>query len=865
MSKIIKLGEEVFGWVKKHMEILLMIIVIASLFLSLFAPTVGTSKLLIATQYALGGIGAFYAICAISWFLFKRVKFDWVLINGHFLRKVCLLVLLTPFVITSIVRVLNIVSSPKELAYEETLYECHDKELPCELKKNQASPNLFWSVYYQFIDPGNQGATTTENGRKVAAVVAILGIFLLNGLLVSSIIGWIDSRKEKWLKGEVKYNGFLKLRSHYIIIGGNDVVGGVVKQIFERIDKEKSWAKPYILIQTSCEIECFRRELFSDLTTDQQQRVIIYYGSRTSQEDIAKLYFKKAEEVYILGEEAYKGDTHSDDIESYHDTINIECLKLISEAIKDIARFYEDDKNDKRLVCRVMFEYQTTFNIYQVTDINKHKIKFLPFNYYEMWAQKVLICQELEYKTKCKYLPLEGFEGIKSDDNSFVHFVIVGMSRMGVAMAIEAAHLAHYPNFETKEKRTRITFIDADMDREKHFFMGRFKEMFSLARYRDVSNTGKDLYSTAKYPWINPLEDPSSPYYSVDNYLGEDFIDVEWEFLNGVIAHSDIQQYLVDAAANKDAKLTIAICLPENNRAIATAAYLPDSVYQSTSTLQVLVYQRLNDDVLSQISQNNPRYCEKLKAFGMASKSYDASLVEISERISESLTAAYNQYGWEQIQERCKADCFLEEDYGLSEEYVFEKYPDIKAEAVTWINDKISVSYFSDVKEDFKKLKKSLKEALEKKEPENTQNESGKSNAAKMWSNHYNIYSMWTKFRCVRLNCGWRYNPLFIDFSASMLDELGKVEHNRWIVEQLLLRYCPLTHREQTGAKVETLCSSSAKKNVLKKNFAHLDICSNAVLDKVDYKMSELDKKLVAVLPGEYRKYKEEKRCKTNK
>ena len=860
MSKIIKFGEEVFGWVKKHMEILLMIIVIVSLFLSLFAPAVGTSKLLIATQYALGGIGAFYAICAISWFLFKRVKFDWVLINGHFLRKVCLLVLLTPFVITSIVRVLNIVSSPKELAYEETLYECHDKELPCELKKNQASPNLFWSVYYQFIDPGNQGATTTENGRKVAAVVAILGIFLLNGLLVSSIIGWIDSRKEKWLKGEVKYNGFLKLRSHYIIIGGNDVVGGVVKQIFERIDKEKSWAKPYILIQTSCEIECFRRELFSDLTTDQQQRVIIYYGSRTSQEDIAKLYFEKAEEVYILGEEAYKGDTHSDDIESYHDTINIECLKLISEAIKDIARFYEDDNNDKRLVCRVMFEYQTTFNIYQVTDINKHKIKFLPFNYYEMWAQKVLICQELEYKTKCKYLPLEGFEGIKSDDNSFVHFVIVGMSRMGVAMAIEAAHLAHYPNFETKKKRTRITFIDADMDREKHFFMGRFKEMFSLARYRDVSNTGKDLYSTTKYPWINPLEDPSSPYYSVDNYLGEDFIDVEWEFLNGVMAHSDIQQYLVDAAANKDAKLTIAICLPENNRAIATAAYLPDSVYQNTSTLQVLVYQRLNDDVLSQISQNNPRYCGKLKAFGMASKSYDASLVEMSEKISQSLGDAYDQYGWEQRQSRCKADCFLEGDYNL-QEGVFDAQPEIRDQVKIWMNEHLAKCNFKDVNKDFRELVGKLKNLVENKKTD----DSGKSKAAKMWSNHYNIHSMWTKYRSVTIPDGELFNPLKRSFDKVMLDELGKVEHNRWVVEQLLLRYRPLTQREQTGAKVETLCSSSAKKNVLKKNFAHLDICSNAVLNRIDYNISELDKRLIEVLPGAYREYLKKKECKTNK
>jgi hypothetical protein len=124
---------------------------------------------------------------------------------------------------------------------------------------------------------------------------------------------------------------------------------------------------------------------------------------------------------------------------------------------------------------------------------------------------------------------------------------------------------------------------------------------------------------------------------------------------------------------------------------------------------------------------------------------------------------------------------------------------------------------------------------------------------------------MWTKYRCVTITDGELFNPLQTSFDKVMLDELGKVEHNRWVVEQLLLRYRPLTQREQTGAKVETLCSSSAKKNVLKKNFAHLDICSNAVLDKVDYKMSELDKKLIAVLPGEYRKYKEEKRCKTNR
>ena len=163
----------------------------------------------------------------------------------------------------------------------------------------------------------------------------------------------------------------------------------------------------------------------------------------------------------------------------------------------------------------MMFEYQTSFNLFQTTDINDKKINFRPFNYYEMWAQKVLVCQDLTAPTdKSHYIPLEGHEGIKSDDNSFVHLVIVGMSRMGIAMAIEAAHLAHYPNFETLRKRTRITFIDSNMKQERHQFMERFKDMFLLAHRRDVMNFCENsaLYNNDLYPWISPLTDPNERY-----------------------------------------------------------------------------------------------------------------------------------------------------------------------------------------------------------------------------------------------------------------------------------------------------------------------------------------------------------------
>ena len=189
-------------------------------------------------------------------------------------------------------------------------------KLPKTIISKQEDPSIFWTVYFHFIDPGNQHMTTSQSGRGWAALIGILGVFLLNGLLVSSIIGWIDSRKEKWLKGKVKYPCFLRRKKHYVIIGGNDIVTGIVKQIISK--------KEYILIQTSNDVESFRRELFSNLTEEQQRLIIIYYGNRTAKEDIEKLHIENAEEIYIIGEEI-----RTDDIESYHDTMNIKCLKLL--------------------------------------------------------------------------------------------------------------------------------------------------------------------------------------------------------------------------------------------------------------------------------------------------------------------------------------------------------------------------------------------------------------------------------------------------------------------------------------------------------------------------------------------------------
>lgn len=746
-------------------------------------------------------VAMLYVGYAVTLFLFNRPEFDWYLINGRFLRKVCCLILLMPFLLAGISAIL--IDSPQELMGYEESCEVQD----CKFMHRNEDPNLFWITYYHFVDPGIQNMALSRSGRILAAIIAILGVFLLNGLLVSSIVGWIDVRKEKWLKGEVRYPRFLQNKSYDVMIGGNDMVVGLVKQ---KLDGDK-----YILIQTSSDVESFRRKLFSLLTDEQQKHIIIYYGIRTSREDVAELYLENAEEVYIVGE-----DRRADDMESFHDTMNMACLNLAYDLFKkspkgqtitellprveeyrkqleacgkdkeaiDALRKKEENKkleaewkNRTRLNCRVMFEYQTTFSVFQFFDIDAQKddyINFIPFNSYEIWAQNILInkCvdkEELEENfQKDGYLPLEGSNGIKKDDDAYVHLFVVGMSRMGVAMAIEAAHLAHYPNYESKKIRTKITFIDKNAAEEKEFFMGRFQSLFALSNWRFGSVNKDDLLK-----WEN-----THGVSEAWSHLGGDFLDIEWEFINGGIENSSIQDYIL-ASANPNARITIAICLPESNRSHAAALYLNKKIYESNSVLQVLVYNQYGNSIVDSISKGKSAYpfCGKLRGFGCNENSTVCKHLEFSEAIGRQIGEAYDG----------------------------KDAPSIKPAGPF----------------------------------------SGKSKSACQWSNIYNGNTLWTKLRSAEF-----------DLSATEQNDdaigiLADTEHNRWVVEQLLMNFRPLSAEEQS----EAMSSADKKKtkDIYKSQMAHLDICSNSKLLEIDGGVRKYDVELTKCLVRIYNELNE--------
>ena len=708
-----------------------------------------------------GAICVLYLLYSTWLMLFNRVKFDWHLINGNFLRKVICLVVLVPFLITSVLVLCDYKGWQRDLIYQDGMY--HQDSPDCNgVHENQKDPSLLWTVYYHFIDPGNQHSASTDQGRNWAALIAILGVFLLNGLLVSSIVGWVDKRKERWLNGEETYCGFLKRRKHYVIIGGSDMVVGIVKEIFKK--EEKKHCLPYILIQTSQDVEDFRRKLFSDLKTKEQKHIIIHYGNRNSESDIKQLHLEKAKELYIIGEES-----RTDDMESYHDTMNMKCLDLVYEEVEKISHFKKIEKGngkesiDNRLLCRFMFEYQTTFNVFQYSPISeniKKRINFKPFHYYEMWAQKVLVSKTLDKTSDYEYLPLEGEEGIKKDDSDYVHLVVVGMTRMGTALATQAALMSHYPNFVTKGIRTKITLIDENADKEKNFFIDRYDRLFALSNW--------------SYKEMVRLENGSEKLKLVyrhrvpeNHYLGGDFLDVEWEFIQGTVAQLKLQQYIEDCAS-KTKKMTIAICKDEPSRCLAAALNLEWRIFDKA--LQVLVYNRYDDALIKQIKPTVETnfvtpFGNKLKAFGMATECYCEELLSDVDFIAQEFNKVYG-----------------------------------KVSAVITASKSKQITFQS----------------------------KGKSPVAKNWSNIYNANTLWTKLRCVKIE------KETID--AEDIDILAKVEHNRWVIEQLIMSYRHLSPEEQEQASKD-----ANKKEWLKGEMAHLNICSNEKLEEIDIESRQYD------------------------
>jgi len=576
-----------------------------------------------------------------------------------------------------------------------------------------------WQLYYNFSDSNQQESIDSSLGwrRIVMALATFLGTIIFGGMLISTLSNMFERRVELYRNGLTHYS----LKNHIVVIGAAPNAIGTVKRLL------KTEPNTIIAVLTMSDVDELRRSLKAQLGDEAMKSIVLNYGSRDSIEDLAAICVSSAKMVYVFGE-----DSEVDEKEQIHDSLNIKCVKIISELRKG---------NSELLPCIVAFDYLSTYHIYQYADLEddvKNTIKFIPYNFNELWARKMFVgvqCNNEVEKTPLDYRPI-----ISEESEDYIHLIIVGISRIGEAIALEAARICHYPNY--RRKKTRITIIDNNMQVEMDIFKQKCGELFNLCRwtYVDVFNAENNTYGGISEKYRHLITDDQDA----------DFIDIEWHFINGYDAHSEVRRYIEDSIEDVHAITTIAVCLNETHKSLQSAMTLPNVVYEKA--VPVLVNQRQSASMVHALKVG-PRYAN-LWPIGILSEDLEDQLVTLI-HYGKRINYIYNYF------------------------FANGKYPeciDDQAAAEQW--EKVRIS--------------------------------------KRWSNIYSAASIWTKLRSLTGADDVLPTKELID---SRINILAQMEHNRWMVEELLLGYRPVDKQED-----QAIDDNRKLKAVKKQQFIHYDI-----------------------------------------
>ena len=291
---------------------------------------------------------------------------------------------------------------------------------------------------------------------------------------------------------------------------------------------------------------CCRVHCPVSIAQEYDERIIIKNGHRTSLQDLLGLRLAKACNIYVVGDRTTEN----------HDAMNIECLDKIAELLDQAGGEHPD-------TVTAFFEDAETYAAMQVTDLFENLrqigVEFVPFNFYVDWAKQMFVdCNYTDHGVTHNYPHLDR-NGITPDDNRHIHLVIVGTSTFGITLAVEAAKMLHFPNFDGKNHKTVITFIDQNADTESQVFISRYRHFFEVESYR--------------------YEDELIP---ATKFSGKDadFLDVEFGFVKGDIYSPEIQKQITQWATDDKQLLSLVLAMSDSRQNISVAMSLPDEIYE---------------------------------------------------------------------------------------------------------------------------------------------------------------------------------------------------------------------------------------------------------------------------------------------
>jgi hypothetical protein len=196
-----------------------------------------------------------------------------------------------------------------------------------------------------------------------------------------------------------------------------------------------------------------------------------------------------------------------------------------------------------------------------------------------------------------------------SNENRQDHFIIAGMTEMGIALARKIVLLCHKPTTENPSKEKYIiTLIDNDMVAKSKLFIIQNQDFFDRCHY------------TLKTKQENLTHEPEAD---------KDLLDVAFEFIEGNLSDEELRLNLIDIALDKKKATTIAICYDDPQQNISMGLSLPKVFNGDSCDARVWIYQPTLGDLGKYLKSDRYAYFD---TFGMSGDKLDIQNKECTDQ-----------------------------------------------------------------------------------------------------------------------------------------------------------------------------------------------------------------------------------------
>ena len=259
------------------------------------------------------------------------------------------------------------------------------------------------------------------------------------------------------------------------------------------------------------------------------------------------------------------------------------------------SRYNPEQHQGRRLLCHVLLQDHSLLYLIQHGGMKEQiekKLEVYPFTMDDLWSQKIAFGID--------------WEPITIQSEKTVHLLIFGMAPIAELTAINTAQVAHFPNYIRKHSlRTRITVVDEKAYEKSADWIMKYRSLFENCHYR--------LIDTQKRPAVTHKHIPA--------HKGEDYVDVEWEFVTRTAQDSLLREKIRRWSKSDTQLLTIVYTNGKSKTGGYDAMYLPDEV--CSANIPVYVYMQ-NDKAFQLIKW--PNDMAAIRPFGMLDRGYDINL-----------------------------------------------------------------------------------------------------------------------------------------------------------------------------------------------------------------------------------------------